>query len=292
MSIPARGPGNTALLRWHLLLAFFIVLCGIYWADTQTAHAQTGTQNSAQSPASAQIPLAPKIKAVASALPAKPAASSSAADTPGGPAWSQLTPVQQQALKPLQSKWSSISEPQKRKWLALVPNYQLRSAAEQATLQSRMTEWASLSVQERAQARLNFAEAGTLTPEEKKAKWEAYQALSAEEKKRLQPVLAAKPAGATTTIKPVPPQKLANVGPAKPRPAPIKPQATAAQTAAGPALAPASATATSTAGASASSAAAVPAAPIADGLAPGATALPAVPVPVTGALPAASTPVN
>ena len=51
------------------------------------------------------------------------------------------------------------------------------SGAEQAKLHSRMTEWAALSPQQRTQARLNFAETKQLSPDDKKAKWEAYQAL-------------------------------------------------------------------------------------------------------------------
>ena len=74
----------------------------------------------------------------------------------------------------------TLSEAQKRKWLALsaeLPASMPR--AEQAKLHSRMTEWAALSPQQRTQARLNFAETKQLSPDDKKAKWEAYQALSA-----------------------------------------------------------------------------------------------------------------
>ena len=48
-----------------------------------------------------------------------------------------------------------------------------------------MTEWAALSPQQRAQARLNFAEIKRLPADERKAKWEAYQALQPEEKRKL-----------------------------------------------------------------------------------------------------------
>lgn len=133
-----------------------------------------------------------------------------------GLSWIQLSASQQQALRPLSGKWDSLPERQKRKWLALVPNYHARPASEQAKLHSRMTEWASLSTQQRAQARLNFAEAGSLSAQEKKAKWEAYQALNPEEKQKLVPRVAAKPAGATTAVKPVPAQKLVDITPSKP----------------------------------------------------------------------------
>ena len=122
--------------------------------------------------------------------------------------------MQQQALAPLASSWNTtISEAQKRKWLAISQNYSTLSPEGQATLNSRMNEWVMLSPQQRAQARLNFGQtkelSRQLTPEEKKARWEAYQALSPEEKQKLAARASPNPAGAATAVKPVPPQKLA-----------------------------------------------------------------------------------
>ena len=132
------------------------------------------------------------------------------------PDWSQLTPPQQQALAPLASTWNTgISEAQKRKWLEISKNYGGLPPQAQATLNSRMKEWVALSPQERAQARLNFGKINEttrqLTPEEKKAQWEAYQALTPDEKQRLAATASPKPAGAATAVKPVAPQKLATV---------------------------------------------------------------------------------
>jgi hypothetical protein len=87
---------------------------------------------------------------------------------------------------------------------------------EQARLHSRMAEWAVLSPQQRTAARLNFAEAQKVAPDDKRAKWEAYQALPPEEKKRLAAgAAAAKPAPPPTAIavQPVPRDKLAKVPP-------------------------------------------------------------------------------
>jgi hypothetical protein len=144
-----------------------------------------------------------------------------AASKPNGkqvtkPLWSELTPAQQQALAPLSAKWNTVSEAQKRKWLALSENFPKMSGAEQAKLHSRMTEWAALSPQQRTQARLNFAETKQLAPDDKKAKWEAYQALTPEEKSRLA-AGAAKPPPTAAAVKPVTPDKLATVPKARPR---------------------------------------------------------------------------
>lgn len=142
------------------------------------------------------------------------------------PLWSELTPVQQQALAPLASNWNGISEAQKRKWLEISKNYLLLPTEGQAMVHSRMNEWVALSPQQRAQARLNFAKtkelSKELTPEEKQAKWQAYQALSTEEKNKLAAKASPKPSGAATAVKPVAPQKLTTI-PAPPTKADVKP---------------------------------------------------------------------
>lgn len=157
------------------------------------------------------------------AAPPAPLPSASSALTSGGlkpvaktgASWVELTPEQQQALSPLAADWNGISEPQKRKWLEISKNYRTLTATEKTKLSSRMSEWVALSPQQRAQARLNFGKtkelSRQLTPEEKKAQWDAYQALSPEEKQKLVAKANPKPSGAATAIKPVPPQKLATL---------------------------------------------------------------------------------
>jgi hypothetical protein len=128
------------------------------------------------------------------------------------PAWQDLTPLQQQSLKPLAANWNTLGASQKRKWLAVAVNYPKLAPQEQAKLHSRMTEWVSLSQKQREQARLNFADSKQLTPSQKEATWKAYQELSPEEKQKLATASVSKTAGAAAAAKPVPPQKLA-VGP-------------------------------------------------------------------------------
>ena len=98
---------------------------------------------------------------------------------------------------------------QKRKWIALSANYATLSPAEQAKLHERMSEWVAIGAQHRSTARINFAQAQALPPGERKAQWEAYQALSPEEKRRLTAEGSSRPAGAAPAVKPVPPSKLA-----------------------------------------------------------------------------------
>lgn len=147
-------------------------------------------QVQAQAPSSAPAPAASSVKPLAK------------------PLWRDLSAKQQQALQPLAAHWDALSEGHKRKWLALSRNHAKLSPAEKATLHSRMTEWAALSRQQRDQARFNFAEVKQVPADERKAKWEAYQALSPEEKRRLAESAAPRPPGAAGTIRPVPAQKL------------------------------------------------------------------------------------
>ena len=179
-----------AALRYALVVAAVVLLQS--WV-----HAQTPLTTPAPAPA-------PKAAASA-AKSALPVASK--------PGWAELNPQQQQNLKPLATSWNGISEAQKRKWLEVSKNYPSLPAADQAVMHSRMNEWVAMSPQQRAAARLNFAKtkelSKELTPDEKKAKWQTYQALSPEEKAKLAAKATPKPTGAATAVKPVEPQKLA-----------------------------------------------------------------------------------
>jgi hypothetical protein len=157
----------------------------------------------------AQTPPSPSISAPKAAASAAKAATTAAPKS----SWTELSQLQQQSLKPLAASWNSISAAQKRKWLEVSKNYPKLPAADQAVMHSRMNEWVAMSPQQRAAARLNFAKtkelSNQLTADEKKAKWQTYQALSPEEKAKLAAKATPKPAGAATAVKPVAPQKLA-----------------------------------------------------------------------------------
>lgn len=127
------------------------------------------------------------------------------------PAWQDLTGQQQVALRPLAANWATLSEASKRKWLVISRNYASLAVTEQTKMHSRMAEWVNLSQRQRSEARLQYAQTKQLSPQEKTATWQAYQALSPEEKQKLAAKAATKPVGAATAIKPAPPQKLAVV---------------------------------------------------------------------------------
>ncbi len=133
-----------------------------------------------------------------------------------GPAWSALTPAQQSALEPLKKDWSAIDAPRKQKWLEIAARFPSMSREEQQRVQQRMAEWARLSPEERGRARLQFQEARQIDPRERQARWDAYLALPADERRALSksastvPKAGAvgirNPAGEPPPLKPATPQ--------------------------------------------------------------------------------------
>lgn len=178
--------------------------------------AATGAVSPLEQPSSKLTPLT-SVKA----SPAKPTESPSGS-TPlksvSKPLWQELTIAQQVSLKPLAANWNSLGEAQKRKWMAIATSYPKLSADEQAKLHSRMTDWATLSQHQRTQARLNFAETKLVTPSQKTATWQAYQALSPDEKKKLGTLATTKGTGVAAVARPVAPQKLASIPVSRPTP--------------------------------------------------------------------------
>ena len=143
------------------------------------------------------------------------------------PRWEQLSTAEQQSLQPLASIWSSLSQGHRRKWLALAKNYPTMEPTDREKLQSRMMEWSALKPKEREQARLNFAQTKKLPADTRAATWEAYQALSEDERRALLDTAPKKPAGAAVAAKPVAPSKLAEVPVTRKTPEPAKVSSTA-----------------------------------------------------------------
>jgi hypothetical protein len=116
---------------------------------------------------------------------AVPSPASPKAPTEQGVRWRDLKAAQQTSLKPLERDWAGIDSTRKQKWLQLAARFPKMSAAEQARVQARMTDWARLTPLERGQTRLNFQEAVQLPVQDRQARWDAYQALPPEQKRQL-----------------------------------------------------------------------------------------------------------
>lgn len=103
----------------------------------------------------------------------------------GGVAWSTLSPGQQSALAPLKRDWQTIDATRQQKWLEMAARFPAMPPDERERVQARMAEWARLSPEERGRTRLQFQEARQLSPQERHTQWEAYQALSPEQRSAL-----------------------------------------------------------------------------------------------------------
>ncbi|MBU3737976.1 MAG: DUF3106 domain-containing protein [Rhodoferax sp.] len=162
----SRGPMMRTLCTFLILTTVTSILPGIspIWAaQTSYSSLTLGKSNAERSQ-----PAPPKPRSIES-----------------GPRWHTLTVDQMNSLKPLADKWSDLRETQKRKWIAIAASFKNMSPADQIKLHSRMTEWVNLSAPERAQARLNFSAVQSIARDDKLKTWQAYQALSPEERKRL-----------------------------------------------------------------------------------------------------------
>lgn len=146
-----------------------------------------------------------------------------------GPKWSSLTAAQRAALGPLQAEWPLIDTGRKQKWLEVASRFPSMSAEDRERVQVRMGEWVRMSPAERGRARLQFQETRQLSPQDRQARWEAYQALPSTERNALaakgstlpdKPARPASPKAATPAE--APKRNLVTVAPA---PAPNRPVA-------------------------------------------------------------------
>jgi hypothetical protein len=100
-------------------------------------------------------------------------------------AWTTLSPAQRAVLTPLERDWKTIPPAQQQKWAELAKRFRTLPADEQGRVQQRIVEWSRLTPQQRASARLNFQEARQLSPQERQLQWDAYRALSADQRRAL-----------------------------------------------------------------------------------------------------------
>lgn len=99
--------------------------------------------------------------------------------------WSQLSEAQRKALAPLASQWATLAPSSRVKWVEVARRFHQLSPAEQARLQERMASWAALPSDQRGEARLRYQQSRQLPADQRQQKWQAYQALSPEEKQDL-----------------------------------------------------------------------------------------------------------
>jgi hypothetical protein len=147
----------------------------------------------------------------AQTAPAPQATAKLDSSLPVGDTWLSLTKAQKVALAPLENSWPSLSAGSREKWRVIAKTFPDLAAPEQEKLHSRMAEWAALSPKDRELARLNFAQSKSVTKSDRAANWEAYQALSPDEREQLAQRAKRKTVGAAIAVKPVAPDKLTAV---------------------------------------------------------------------------------
>lgn len=136
--------------------------------------------------------------------------------TPPQPGWGLLSTQQKIILAPLVGEWDQMENIRRKKWLGIAERFPKMTADEQARVQDRMREWASLTPDQRSKVRGSYKEFNQLDTEKKlavKKKWEAYSNLTEEEKIRvrqakpspspIQPVESSPPDAASSVAQPV-----------------------------------------------------------------------------------------
>ena len=163
-----------------------------------------GPQRSAVSLAIAAAALAAGAAALAQGVAQtpvpRPPLTTQAPRPEGGVRWQALTPIQRQALGPLEKEWPGIDATRKQKWLVIADRYPSLPAPERARITERMTEWARLTPAERGEVRLRYQEARQVPAPARSARWEEYQNLPADTKQQL----AARAASSAAAARPVP----------------------------------------------------------------------------------------
>jgi hypothetical protein len=111
--------------------------------------------------AQTSAPVKPAVPAAAAPLKVAPSSQ---------PLWKDLSPAEQASLRPLAANWDGMGIGQKRKWQSVAKDFDKLPAPQQAKMHTRMTEWTALSPQQRADARINFAQNRELTDRPSSAK--------------------------------------------------------------------------------------------------------------------------
>jgi hypothetical protein len=118
-------------------------------------------------------------------LPALLLAAAGLAGAEEGTRWKDLTAAQQSALRPLEAQWAQIDAPRKQKWIEIAGRFPSLPPAERDRVQARMAEWAKLTPSQRRDARMNYQAAQQVPQQSREARWEAYQALPADQRRQL-----------------------------------------------------------------------------------------------------------
>lgn len=95
------------------------------------------------------------------------------------PSWTQLSPEQQNLLRPLEHQWNYLSGLERKRLLAAAKRFPGMSKQQQERYASRLLQWSKMTVEQRNQARKRYAEYSKMQKEARLAierKWKAQEA--------------------------------------------------------------------------------------------------------------------
>lgn len=95
----------------------------------------------------------------------------------GGASWARLDDSQRAMLLPLRQTWSELDLPARQRWLRIVARLRGLDTQTNARAHARMAEWAKLSPQKRAAARLRYVHAEHVPAAKRQQLWSVYQRL-------------------------------------------------------------------------------------------------------------------
>jgi hypothetical protein len=101
------------------------------------------------------------------------------------PRWNELTPMQQEALGPLQDQWDTFDSDRKRKWIEVASRYPNLSPEGKQRFHERMPTLAGMTPAQRATARDNFRKAYELPFDQRQSVVEQYKQLPDDKKQEL-----------------------------------------------------------------------------------------------------------
>ena len=137
------------------------------------------------------------------------------------PRWSDLSADQRQILAAFGSQWNELPLNEKRAWSDLARRFPQLGPQEQARAQSRISEWAALTPDQRRIARANYRLLQQIGKDNLATEWERYQSLTPDQRAILETAgstsnTAARHLGAPTGLAKEAAQPLPRRAPPKP----------------------------------------------------------------------------
>jgi len=82
-------------------------------------------------------------------------------------AWSELTPIQQEALAPLNKDWDSLAKKQQQHFLKLANHYPKLTPQKKERMHKQLVAWSKLTPEQRMRAREKYLAFSKVPPEKR-----------------------------------------------------------------------------------------------------------------------------